>query len=115
VPAALIERATQPGERPLLRGRERVRLRLAGQRVPLGRLRQFFAASALRRSDERQRAPRRRPVVVSEPESELDERRRQRLDDELDRSSTATTAPRPTSSGTSYVNGRANARVVTSG
>ena len=85
-----------------------------------------------------ERARRRRAVVVGDPERELDERRRQLLDDALDRrgldpvrrrnvdlghDAAAPRVPephlddraRPTSSGTSYVNSRASARAVTSG
>ena len=83
--AALVVRAPEPGERTLLRGRQRLRLRLAFQSVPLGRLRQHLAARALRRGDERERAAGRRAVVVRDPERELDERSGQRLDDALDR------------------------------
>ena len=86
VPASFAERTAQPGERTLLRCGQSPRLGLTSQRIAFGRLRQLLAASAPRRSDERQRPPGRRPVVVREPERELDERRRQRLDDALDRS-----------------------------
>ena len=97
------------------------------------------APRAQLRRDELERAGGRRAVVVGEPERELDERRRQLVEDALDRrrprrprgastpvSTTTpraaerpkrieTTAPLPTSSGTSYVNGRATAREETSG
>ena len=87
VAAALVVRAPEPGQRTLLGGGQRLRLRLASQGVAFGGLRQLLAARALRRGDERERPARRRAVVVREPERELDERRGQRLDDALDRSS----------------------------
>ena len=68
-----------------LRRAQLCRLRLARERVALGRLRALAARLALHGRDERERAPRRRAVVVRDPERELDERRRQLLDDALDR------------------------------
>jgi hypothetical protein len=85
VPAAFVVCASEPSERTLLRSGERMRLRLSAQGVTLGRLRQLLAPRALRRGDERQGSAGRRAVVVREPERELHERPRQRLDHTLDR------------------------------
>src|SRR5207244_2400755 len=52
--------------------------------VALCRLRPLAARLPLHRRDERERAPRRRAVVLGDPERELDERPRQLFDDTLD-------------------------------
>ncbi len=83
--ASFVEGAPQALQRTLLRLRERARLRFARQGVPLGRLRKLLAPLPLRRRDEREGTTGRRAVVVREPQSQLDERRGQRLDDALDR------------------------------
>ena len=61
------KRLAQPLQRTLLRLGQRARLRLARQRVPLGRLRELLAPLPLRRRDERERTAGRRAVVVGEP------------------------------------------------
>ena len=53
-----------------------MRLRLARERLALGRRRLLLAPLRRLRRDERERAGRRRAVVVGDPERELDERRR---------------------------------------
>ena len=82
---AVFERLAKPGDGALLRCRQAPRLRLAWQRVALGRLRELLPSLSPRWSDERKRAAGRRAVVVGEPERKLDERRGQRLFDPLDR------------------------------
>ena len=82
--ALAFESLGQPGQRLELRLRQLSGPGLAAQRVAVGRLRQLLPALPLLRSDEPERAPGGRAVVVGEPECELYERRRQLLDDALD-------------------------------
>ena len=56
-----------------------------GERLALRRLRPLAAGLPLHGRDQRERASRRRAVVLRDPERELDERLRQLLDDALDR------------------------------
>ena len=83
VRAVAVERLDDPRDRPLLRRRQLRRLGLSGHagagRPPLA------APDAQLRRHELERARRRRAVVVGEPERELDERRRQLVEDALDR------------------------------
>ena len=122
-----------------LRRRQLLRLRLARQRLADRRRSSLRRRAGVRGATSDERARGRRAVVVGEPERELDELSRKPLDDssrprrprrrEARRRRsrrrrrgavrpprrTDTTAPRATSSGTSYVNGRASARAETSG
>ena len=83
VAAGSVQSLDEPLERALLRLRQLGRLRLAaharGRRAPLA------APRPERRRDELERARRRRAVVVGEPEGEIDERRRQLVEDAVDR------------------------------
>ena len=80
-----IERVDEALQRLLLRRAQLCGLRFARERVPFGGLRALAARLALHGRDERERASRCRAVVVREPERELDQRRRELLDDALDR------------------------------
>src|SRR5207244_2410680 len=53
--------------------------------LPVARRRLLLAPLPLQRRDQLERAPRRRAVVVGDPEGEVDEGRRQLVDDRLDR------------------------------
>jgi hypothetical protein len=76
-----VQRADDPIDGGALRRRKLGRLGLAAQRIACGRL----ATSATSRScvwrHEGQRACRRRAVVIGQPEREVDERRRNSVDD----------------------------------
>ena len=136
VAAVAVERAHDALECPLLGLGQPRRPRLG--REPDVRLPPLTAPRAQLRRDELERARRRRAVVVGDPERELDERRRQPYRTRSTGATvtpggastpvstttprcaarpkrTATTAPFPTSSATSYVNGRATERDDTSG
>jgi hypothetical protein len=75
----------QSGDDPIdccaLRGGERSGLRLARKRLAMRRRASFPAPGALTWSDESQRSRGRRSVVVGKPEGELDELRRDPIDD----------------------------------
>ena len=71
--------------RRALRGAQLCRLRFAGERVPLGRLRPLAAGLPLHRRDECQRAAGSRAVVVGHPERQLEQGLGEHLDDALDR------------------------------
>ena len=139
VAAVAVEQLVDARERALLRLGQMLRRRLRRERADRRSVAPLAAALRVVRRDERERTRRRRAVVVGEPEREIDERRRQRLRDALDRrrrnalrqrrrpisvttprrralpNFTSTTAPFSPPSGTSYVNGRATARAVTRG
>ena len=85
VPAAAVDRGDDPRDRSELRRRELRRSRDVDQLVPVGRRRLLLAPLRRLRCDERERAGRRRAVVVGEPERQLDERRRHLADHRLDR------------------------------
>ena len=134
-----VERGDDAVDGVPLGGRQLLRLGLAGKRIATRRLPWVSAARAGVGSDESQRARGRRAVVVGKPERKLDERGRHAIDDlagvgdrntlgsvdvgRHDNPANATAAERDRqtrrhgaiSSGTSYVNGRASARAVTSG
>ena len=82
-----VEQLVDASERTLLRVGQVLGRRLRRKRPDRSGRRVAPLAAALRvvRRDERERARRRRAVVVGEPEREIDERRRQRLRDALDR------------------------------
>ena len=83
VAAAGVEQLIDPRERVFLRRRE-----VRGRSFRLDRVADDAPLAATlreRRCDERERTRRRRAVVVGDPERELDECRRQRLGDALDR------------------------------
>ena len=138
VPAAGRDEALDPREHALLRLREPGRRRLGGQAGRGRHLSPVAAPLGLLRRDQGESARRRRAVVVREPEGEVDERRRERLEhalggDGLDvwrrlgvgvdddaaarelPNGIARTAPFSTSSPISYVNGRASERALTIG
>jgi hypothetical protein len=80
-----LERRDDPLERGCLRWRELLGPRLSRD---VGRLRtplRSRAASPCGRRDERERAGRRRPVEVGEPERQVDERGRDPAEDAVDR------------------------------
>ena len=79
VRAGAVDRLHDPRNRPLLRLRQPGRLRLA--RHAGARLAAFPAPGPQLGRDELERACRGRAVVVSEPEREIDERRRQLVED----------------------------------
>ena len=81
---AVVESARDPLAGALLRVGETRGLRLSGERLAHARLRTLAARLSLHRRDERERARRRRAVVVRDPERELDERFGQLLDDAFD-------------------------------
>jgi hypothetical protein len=84
--AAGVERRDDALDGGRLRLRQRGRRRLARQRLAsLGRRRLLLSPLARLRSDERERPRRRRAVVVGEPQREVDERRRNLVNDRLDR------------------------------
>ena len=74
-----------PVDGSALRLRQRHRLRLAAERLALRRRCLLLAPLRRLRRDERERACRRRAVVVGDPERELDERRGDLADHRLDR------------------------------
>ncbi len=80
-----VQRADDPRDRLLLQPGELSGLSLAYEPFADAGLSALAARLALQRRDQRQRAGRRRAVVVGDPERELDERLRQLLDDALDR------------------------------
>ena len=127
VAAAGREQLVDAAQRALLRRREVLRRRLRGQ--PAGRRHVPPLAPPLRvvRRDQPERTRGRRAVVVGQPEREVDERRRHRLADALDRrrldalgrrdvqlgdDAAAAGVPEPH---VHHVNSRASARVGTSG
>ena len=69
-----VERGHDPLDGVALVGRERLRLRLAGERLAHGRRRPLAAWRTADRRDELQRSRRGRAVVVGDPECEVDER-----------------------------------------
>ena len=83
VRAAFVERGHDPVDRPPLRLREPLRLRLAAE--PRCGLASLSAPHAQLRRDELERPCRRRAVVVGDPERQVDERRRQLVEDRFDR------------------------------
>ena len=85
VAAAARGELLDPRERPLLRLGQLRRRGLRGQGLRHGHLPPLAAPGALLRRDQRERAGRRRAVVVGEPEREIDERRRERLEHPLGR------------------------------
>ena len=84
VPAAP-ERTDDAVDRGALLVGQLRRLGLAREALARQRRRPLAATLAHERRDERERARRRRAVVLGEPEREIDERRRKLLDDPLDR------------------------------
>ena len=80
VSAVTGEKRLDPRQRALLCFGEMLGRRLGGQRRPGRHLPPFTAPRRLVGSDKRQRAGRRGTVVVGEPEGEVDERRRKRLE-----------------------------------
>ncbi len=68
-----------------LLGRERLGLGLAGERLALGGRGPLAARRAAHRRDELERARGRRAVVVGDPEREVDERRRDLVEQPPDR------------------------------
>jgi hypothetical protein len=83
VPAAALEKALDPLEGALLRLGKVGRRWLGSQTGGRRHLAPLAAPLRLLRRDQRERAGRRRAVVVREPEGEIDERRRQRLEHPL--------------------------------
>ncbi len=81
--AAACEEALDPLKCDSLRLRELRRRRLGGQASGRRHVPPLAAPLGLLRRDQRERAGRRRAVVVREPESEIDERRRQHLEHPL--------------------------------
>jgi hypothetical protein len=79
------ERADDARDRRVLLGRQPLGRALCGQRLPRDRRGQLLPPLPHARGDERERPRRRRSVVLGEPEREVDERRRQLLDDARDR------------------------------
>jgi hypothetical protein len=83
-----VQRRSDSVECRALRRAQRVRFGLtADERVALRGLPTFAARLALNGSDKRKRAARCRPVVIREPECELDECGRKLVDDTIDRRS----------------------------
>ena len=139
VAPARVERGLDAGDGLDLSLGQLLRLGLAREPAALGGHPPLAAACPRPRRDERERPGGSRPVVVREPERELDERGRHAVDDgagggELDavrrpdadvdddashasgcRGESRRRRPRSTSSATSYVNARASDRAVTSG
>ena len=81
VPAAGVERGDDPLDGVDLGVGQPLGLRLAGKRVARRGRPPLAATGPLVRRHERERAGGRRPVVLGEPERELDERRRNLVDD----------------------------------
>ena len=85
VAALAVEQRGDAVERALLRVGEMRGRRLGGERARRGGVAALAAPLRVVGRDERERPRRRRAVVVGEPQREIDERRRQRLGDSLDR------------------------------
>jgi tRNA (cmo5U34)-methyltransferase len=85
VAPSAVEELDDPGEHALLRLRQRRGRPLGREGACARHLSTLAAPLRVVRRDERERPRRRRAVVVGEPEREVDERRRQRLGDPLDR------------------------------
>ena len=81
----LVERRHDELDGRALIGRERLRLGLAGEGLPLGGRGPLAARGASHRGDELQRARRGGPVVVRHPEREVDERGRDLVEQAPDR------------------------------
>ena len=81
VAAVGVQRGDHSLDGVALRLGEGIRLELAAERVPRRRLPDRPASCPFVGRDERQRAGGRRAVVVGDPERELDERRRDAIDD----------------------------------
>ena len=81
---ALVQRRNDLLDRSLLVGREALRLRLAVERLANGRGRSLAPRRAAQRGDELERAGGRRAVVVGDPEREVDERRRDLVEQPAD-------------------------------
>ena len=79
-----VQELLDPCERARLRLRQPLGCGLGGKRVARPDLAPLTPALRLLGRDEREGARRRRAVVLGDPEGELDERRRHRLDDPLD-------------------------------
>ena len=78
--AARVEAVHDPLDCAFLLGAQPLGSRLGGQLLPQARRRLLGAPRPLERRDERERATGRRPVVVRDPERELDESRRDQVD-----------------------------------
>ena len=76
-----VQRADDPLDARTLRRRQLGGLGLAAERIPCGRLATRASPRSGMRSDESQRARRSRAVVVGQPEREIDEWRRDPVDD----------------------------------
>ena len=79
------ERADDAGDRSVLLGRQSLGRAFGRQRLARHRRRLLLPPLPNTRGDERERPGRRRPVVLREPEREVDEGGRQLLDDAGDR------------------------------
>ena len=85
MPSTVSQRLLDAPDRCLLRSAQHDGCLLGGERVRLGGRAPFAAPCPRRRSHERERPGRRRAVVLGHPQRKIDERRRNVVDDAVDR------------------------------